>query len=230
MHAFDEQTSTNAFTRRLLVTSGPTHEPIDSVRFLGNRSSGRLGVALADEAARRGWDVTILLGPVQVLPTDSSVRVQRFRTAADLQGLLRAEAPLARVVIMAAAVSDYRPREGPSQGKIKREGDGLRLDLEATPDLLAQIARDRPQGQFIVGFALEPRERMLASAGDKLARKGVDMIVANPLETMDSPSIEAVVLDRHAGRYSTDGAISKQDFGAWLLTLIEQAAREGARR
>src|SRR5262245_55498974 len=93
--------------RRLLITAGPTHEPIDAVRFLGNRSSGRLGVALADEAAGRGWTVTLLLGPVSRTPSDSRVRVVRFRTCTDLEGLLAEAAAGCDVLIMAAAVADY---------------------------------------------------------------------------------------------------------------------------
>ncbi|NUQ67003.1 MAG: phosphopantothenoylcysteine decarboxylase [Phycisphaerales bacterium] len=213
----------------LLVTAGPTHEPIDSVRFLGNRSSGRLGVSLADQAAQRGWDVTLLLGPVSILPTDSRVRLRRFRTAADLQGLLREEMTRATILIMAAAVADYRPLDGASPGKIRRTADNLRLELEPTPDLLAEVAQSRTPGQFLVGFALEPRERMRASAAEKLARKNVDMIVANPLETMDSATIEALVLQANGVENFTQGAIDKTEFGSWLLTLIEQAAGKDAR-
>lgn len=214
---------------RLLVTAGPTHEPIDAVRYIGNRSSGRLGVALADQAARRGWDVTLLLGPVSILPTDSRIRVRRFRTAADLQGLLKDEMAQASILIMAAAVADYRPLDGASPGKIRRETTSLRLELEPTPDLLAEVAQNRKPGQFLVGFALEPRERMRASAAEKLTRKNVDMIVANPLETMDSATIEALVLQANGVEHLTQGAIDKTDFGAWLLTLIEQAAGKDAR-
>jgi len=92
--------------KRMLITAGPTHEPIDAVRFLGNRSSGRLGVALADEAAARGWDVTLLLGPVSRTPSDSRVRTLRFRTCADLETLLRQTTDTCDVLVMAAAVAD----------------------------------------------------------------------------------------------------------------------------
>src|SRR5689334_2567210 len=112
--------------RRMLITAGPTHEPIDAVRFIGNRSSGRVGAALAGEAAARGWEVTLLMGPGAVVPQarqDSRLEVVRFRTAADLQGLLRERVAGADVLVMAAAVADYRPKVDPKffGGKFRRK-------------------------------------------------------------------------------------------------------------
>lgn len=212
---------------RVLVTAGPTHEPIDAVRYLGNRSSGRLGVAVADEAARRGCAVTLLLGPTPRQPSDSRVAVARFQTTADLESLLTEHLPSCDVLVMAAAVADYRPRVPPGQlhGKLKREGGSLMLELEPTRDQIALCSERRRPGQLLVGFALEPRDRLMASARDKLARKRIDMIVANPLETMDADTIEAVVLGRDGSERRTAGAIPKSDFAAWLMDIIESAAR-----
>lgn len=208
---------------RLLVTAGPTHEPLDAVRYLGNRSSARLGIAVADAAAARGWDTTLLLGPTGLGPLDSHVRVFRFRTAADLAGLLDRHAADADVLVMAAAVADFRPRrEAP--GKLRRGGPGLTLDLEPTPDLLAGVAARRRDGQTLVGFALEPRDELLASARDKLARKGVDFIVANPLETLDAPDIDALLLSRDGSEHRA-GAMPKPAFAAWLLDRLGEARR-----
>jgi phosphopantothenoylcysteine decarboxylase / phosphopantothenate---cysteine ligase len=213
--------------RRILITAGPTHEPIDAVRYIGNRSSGRLGVALADRAARRGWDVRLLLGPSALRPGEAAITVRGFITTAELRGLLSEEAPRADVIVMAAAVADFRPAAA-AIGKIRRGGggEGLILQLEPTPDLLGELAARRAgwQRQLLVGFALEPREGLLASARAKLQRKGIDMIVANPLETMDASRIEAVVLGRDAaGEWErcTPGEISKEEFAAWLMDLIE---------
>jgi phosphopantothenoylcysteine decarboxylase/phosphopantothenate--cysteine ligase len=210
---------------RVLITAGPTHEPIDAVRFIGNRSSGRLGIALADEAAGRGWDVTLLLGPTHRTPTDSRVRVRRFRTAAELGALLGEEAEGTDVLVMAAAVADYRPAPGHGRpfGKLRREGTTLTLELEPTPDLLAQVAAERRPGQLLVGFALEPREGMVAAAREKMERKGVDLIVANPLESMETETIEAVVLDRGGGEERTKGAVPKDRFARTLADTIESA-------
>lgn len=225
---------------RLLITAGPTHEPIDAVRYIGNRSSGRLGIALADAAARsiaRAWHVTLLLGPTSVTPPpwrDSNVTLRRFLTTADLQALLADEAPQCDVLVMAAAVADYRPRavpggQPPTQTKLKR-GDGpITLELESTPDLLAGVtARKRP-GQVFIGFALEPAERLIESARAKLERKRLDLIVANPLETMDSPRIEATVLGPRGVVHVTQPPVDKAVFAQTLLDLAADAV-DAARR
>lgn len=212
-----------AFDRTLLITAGPTFEPIDSVRYLGNRSSGRMGVALADEAARRGWVVRLLLGPVAVQPTDARVQVDRFRTVSDLQALLRLHAPACRVLIMAAAVSDFRPKPNPamSGGKFRRTSDNFTLELEPTPDLLAEVGSNRRPGQLLVGFALEPRAELLASARAKIERKKIDLCVANPLETMDSRDVEALLVFRDGAVEQPEGKLPKTDFAAWLLRRLE---------
>lgn len=210
--------------RRLLITAGPTQEPIDSVRYIGNRSSGRLGIALAELARSRGWDVHLLLGPTTSAPpnSDTHLRVDRFRTTADLETLLKLHAHDADVLVMAAAVADYRPKGGGSaEGKINRSAAGLTLELEGTPDLLAGCTSRRRPGQVFVGFALEPRERLMDSARNKLSRKRVDMVVANPLETMDSATIDAVLLHADGSEDRTPGVIDKRDFAAWLLERIE---------
>jgi phosphopantothenoylcysteine decarboxylase/phosphopantothenate--cysteine ligase len=221
----------------MLITAGPTHEPIDAVRFIGNRSSGRLGSALASEAAARGWDVTLLMGPVGVPTTatpdqstsiDSKISMFRFRTAADLQGLLREHVAGADVLVMAAAVADFRPKDGSKfGGKFRRKDAELVLTLEPTPDLLAEVASSRRPEQLMVGFALEPREEMMTSAREKLERKKVDLVVANPLETMDSETIEAVVIGRDGFEQRTVGTVSKAAFAPWLLDLIETRAGGG---
>lgn len=210
--------------RRLLITAGPTHEPIDSVRYIGNRSSGRLGVDLADAAARRGWTVTLLLGPSALSPAEPAVRVERYRTASDLSELLEEHQPGCDVLVMAAAVADYRPKATPEQlaGKLRRRDAKMVIELEPTEDLLAGCTSRRGPGQLFVGFALEPRERMMSSAREKLERKGIDLIVANPLETMEAGAIEAVVLGRDGSDRRTDGAIDKAEFGGWLLAVIEE--------
>lgn len=227
--------------RRLLITAGPTHEPIDAVRYLANRSSGKLGIALALAAAERGWAVTLLLGPTPLSSTDPRVRLERFRTTADLEALLRDHFPPCDVLIQAAAIADYRPKQSaplsPSGGgagpspfsgiKIKRGEQPLTLELEPTPDLVAGCHARRRTGQKIIGFALEPRERMIDSARDKLARKGLDLVVANPLDTMDSGSIEAVVLSKEGDRFETGGLWPKGRFAAWLVERAAQLVAAG---
>ncbi len=219
--------------RRLLITAGPTHEPIDAVRYIANRSSGRLGIALAEAAAATGWDVTLLLGPTPRTVQSTDLRVRRFQTTADLEALLRDELAGCDVLVMAAAVADYRPKPAEAgapigQTKLRREKRNLTLELEPTPDLLAGCAARRRPGQLLVGFALEPRERLAESARSKLERKGLDLIVANPLETMDGTTIEATVIARSGQEWSTPGAIDKVTFATWLLDIIRRSAAHTA--
>jgi phosphopantothenoylcysteine decarboxylase/phosphopantothenate--cysteine ligase len=209
--------------RRILITAGPTHEPIDAVRFIGNRSSGRMGIALAEAAVAKGWHVTLLLGPVPFCPSPiDGMDVHRFRTCADLQSLLHTHAPRAGVLVMAAAVADYRPKPNPAfvNGKFRRTDGPVTLELESTPDLLAEASRSRRSDQLFVGFALEPRAELLASAESKLTRKKIDLVVANPLETMDSDSVEAMIIGADGSRTDTPGLMSKREFAPWLIDLL----------
>ncbi|MFT3685002.1 MAG: phosphopantothenoylcysteine decarboxylase [Phycisphaerales bacterium] len=205
---------------RVLVTAGPTHEPIDNVRFIGNRSSGAMGVAIAEAAADLGHRCTLLLGPTALTSLHSSVTTKRFRTTADLQALLATEFPHCDVLIMAAAVADYRPKGGTTKGKLPRSAAGLTLRLEATPDLVAGVAKRRGPNQTVVGFALEPRATMAARAVRKLNRKGLDLIVANPLETMESPTINGTVFGIHGPVFSTGRPLSKRAFAKRLVGLV----------
>lgn len=212
---------------RLLITAGPTQEPIDSVRYIGNRSSGRLGVALADRAAARGWSVVLLLGPTARTPSDSRVTLRKFRTTQDLGNLMDETFASCDALVMAAAVADYRPARPASAGKLRRENGPITLQLEPTPDLLARAAAGKRPDQVVVGFALELRAELMDSARSKLRRKGADLLVANPLETMDADDIEAWILDPSGERARTSGAITKSAFADLLLDTIagEWAAR-----
>lgn len=210
-------------TPRIVITAGPTHEPIDAVRYLANRSSGRLGEALTLDALRRRWDVTLLIGPINTRADYTHACVERFTTTSDLQKLLALYAPRCDVLVMSAAVADYRPVQ-PIAGEKLRRGDGpISLELEPTPDLLAEVAARRRPGQLLVGFALEKRHGMLESARDKLHRKGIDAIVANPLETMGAQTIDAALLWRDGRTQTPAGPLSKADFATWLLDRIEEA-------
>ena len=214
---------------QLLVTAGPTHEPIDAVRYLGNRSSGALGILLADHAAALGWGVTLLLGPVCGSPAAAGVRLERFTAARDLQSQLAAYAPACDILVMAAAVADFTPTEPAPTPKLRRsEARDLTLSLSPTPDLLAETCRTARPDQLMVGFALEPAESMVRSARDKLRSKQADLIVANPLETMESGTIEAsAVASSSLSAYerSTEGRMAKPEFALWLLPILEAAWR-----
>jgi phosphopantothenoylcysteine decarboxylase/phosphopantothenate--cysteine ligase len=163
----------------VLVTAGGTREPIDAVRFVGNRSSGRMGWALAAEAARRGARVTVIAANVS-LPRRPGVRYVDVETAAELKEACERELDGCDVVLMAAAVADYRPAD-PRAEKITKEaaGNALTVELERTDDVLAALAERRRPDQVLVGFAAETGPDGVARAREKLTRKRVDAIVLN---------------------------------------------------
>ena len=176
---------------RVLVTAGGTREPIDAVRYVGNRSSGRMGFAVADAAAALGAQVTVVAANV-ALPRTPGVAYVDVVTAAELEAACREAFPACDVLVMSAAVADFRPAAA-ADGKLKKhERDGLHLDLEPTTDVLAALAAARRPGQTIVGFAAEHGEGALAYGRDKLARKGLDAIVVNDVS---APGIGFDTLD-----------------------------------
>lgn len=206
--------------RRMLVTAGPTHEPIDQVRYLANRSSGRTGIAIAGAARDAGWAVTLLLGPAAIDPPEGCT-VERFETAADLQTLLVRNFPHCDVLVMAAAVADYRPVRA-TAAKLARTGQPLVLELEPVPDLVAACARSRSPGQVVIGFSLESWEALVARATEKLARKGLDAVVANPLDTMGADRIIPVLIRKDGTQLRPPAAIlGKDSFATWLVEQID---------
>jgi phosphopantothenoylcysteine decarboxylase/phosphopantothenate--cysteine ligase len=169
---------------RVLVTAGGTREPIDSVRFLGNRSSGRMGVALAAAAAARGARVTLLTANV-TLPIPAAIDSRPVRTAAELQQACEDAFPDCDVLLMAAAVADFRPAHAADE-KISKSGrQGLTLELEATPDILRGLAAVRRADQTVVGFAAEHGAGALARAREKLQAKSLDAVVVNDISRPD---------------------------------------------
>jgi phosphopantothenoylcysteine decarboxylase/phosphopantothenate--cysteine ligase len=169
---------------RVLVTAGGTREPIDSVRFLGNSSSGRMGLALAQAAHERGAQVTVVAANVS-LPHPEGVLWRGVATAAQLQEACEEEFPRCDVLLMAAAVADFRPAE-PADGKLKKAGrERLRLELEATPDVLRTLAARRRPGQTLVGFAAEHGSGALEYGRGKLREKELDAVVVNDISRSD---------------------------------------------
>jgi phosphopantothenoylcysteine decarboxylase / phosphopantothenate---cysteine ligase len=164
---------------RVLVTAGGTREPIDAVRYVGNRSSGKMGWALAEEAARRGANVTVVAANVS-LPRSPAVEYVDVGTAAELGAACADRFPSADVLLMAAAVADYRPASARAD-KIKKTeaGETLALELERTDDVLSALAAQRRPGQLLIGFAAESGDGALAYARDKLERKRLDAVVVN---------------------------------------------------
>ncbi len=165
--------------RRVLVTAGPTYEAIDPVRFIGNHSSGKMGFALAEEAASRGADVTLVTGPVNLKAGVSGIRTINVVSAKEMLAECTKAMNDTDVVIMAAAVADYTPSEV-SKEKIKKKDAEISISLSKTPDILANLGKSKKKGQFIAGFALETNDEKF-NAITKLNTKNLDMIVLNSL-------------------------------------------------
>jgi len=212
--------------RRVLITAGPTRERLDPVRFVSNRSSGKMGFAVAQAARAAGAEVILVSGPVS-LPTPPGVTRIDVESAADMLAAVLRELPGTDVFVSTAAVADYRPVRAASQ-KIKKSSDTLELSLERTPDVLATVAA-RSERPFVVGFAAET-ESVEQNARTKLMKKNLDMIAANEVgddKAFDSDENQLIVLARGA-RYEL-GRAGKLALARGLISLIarELAARAG---
>jgi phosphopantothenoylcysteine decarboxylase/phosphopantothenate--cysteine ligase len=205
----------------VLVTAGGTREPLDAVRFLGNRSSGRMGAALAAEARRRGADVTLVAANLAV-PAPVGVDVVEAPTAEDVarETLARADAD---VVVMAAAVADYRPAEQ-AEGKRPKDDQPWTVTLEPTTDVLRELGSRRTNGQLLVGFAADRGERGLERAREKLANKRADLIVFNDVGRDDigfDSTENEVVLVSADGERRIEKAAKERVAGA----ILDEVAR-----
>ena len=211
--------------RRVVVTAGPTYEDIDPVRYLGNRSSGRMGFALAAEAERRGAHVTLVAGPTSIEPP-AAEEIVRVRSAAEMHAAVMRAATRADVVIMAAAVADYTPAD-PSSRKVAKTDGPMALTLRRTPDILADLARLPSRLSsgvpMLVGFAAETGDAD-ARAREKRARKGIDLIVANDVSRPDAGfevATNAVTLIDAEGECAVP-VQSKERVAATILDRVEQ--------
>ncbi|MEA2708578.1 MAG: phosphopantothenoylcysteine decarboxylase / phosphopantothenate---cysteine ligase, partial [Phycisphaerales bacterium] len=177
---------------RVLITAGPTYEPIDPVRFIGNRSSGQMGAALATAAVNVGHDVTLILGPVTAaIPASPRIRRVDIFNSRDLLDAVVREFPGHDLLIMAAAVADFRPKQVKTE-KVARGGT-LVIELEATEDIAAAAGAIKKPRQRTIGFSLVARGE-IARSREKMTKKRFDLIVYNPLDTMSSKTIESVLL------------------------------------
>jgi phosphopantothenoylcysteine decarboxylase/phosphopantothenate--cysteine ligase len=213
--------------KTVLVSAGGTREPLDAVRFVGNRSSGRMGVALAAEARRRGADVTLLAANLAV-PAPAGVELVETPTAADLEREAIARAVEADVVVMAAAVADYRPAEALA-AKRPKDSAAWTLELEPTTDVLSALGERRRDGQLLVGFAAETGEAGLDRARDKLARKGADLFVFNDVSRPDIglDAIDNEVTLLAASGERTVAKAPKEEIAAAILDEVETLIGNG---
>lgn len=165
--------------KKALVTAGPTYEPIDPVRFIGNHSSGKMGLAIAEELARRGAHVHLVLGPSSLHSTMVGIKIHRVQTAGQMYEACMREFVNADIAVMSAAVADYTPTVTNSE-KIKKSSGSLTVELTKTRDILKSLGQEKRKGQLLVGFALETNNER-AYAQEKLTGKNADMIVLNSL-------------------------------------------------
>lgn len=215
---------------RVLVSAGPTQEAVDPVRFLSNRSSGKMGYAVAQAARDRGAEVVLVSGPT-VLASPPGIETIHVTTADEMAAALADRLTWASVVIMAAAVADFRPKD-PAGQKIKKQGrSSLSLELEPVPDILAMLSARRT-GQFMIGFAAET-DQVLAHAREKLSGKGLDLVVANDVSQagigFGSDDNAAVILSRN-GRQWTCGVMPKRRLADEILTAALEERRTNAIR
>ncbi len=207
----------------VLVSAGGTQEPVDAVRYLGNRSSGKMGFAIAAEAARRGARAVLVAGPSS-LPTPAGVRRIDVGSALEMRDAMTAEFDAATIAVMAAAVADFRPSQS-SQRKIKKEdlpdGAGLTLELVPNPDILAELSRTKGE-RTVVGFAAESHD-MIEAARRKLTRKGCDLLVANDITQQASgfdSDTNTVVFVWPDGQIEQLASLPKREVAAQLLDRV----------
>ncbi len=207
--------------RKIMVTAGGTREPLDAVRFIGNRSSGKMGYAVAGEATRRGAEVLLISAPVSLEPP-AGVEIVQVQTSRDMAEQVIRRAPEFDAVVMAAAVADFRP-VNPRDGKIKKEAASLRVELERTEDILERLGELKKRGQVLVGFSAET-ENLIENSRRKLEAKNLDLIVANDVSGMQG-GFES---DRNRG-YLIDAAgitelplQSKQEMAGHILDRLRE--------
>jgi len=213
---------------KVLITSGPTYEPIDPVRFIGNYSSGKMGTVIATAIAQQGAQVTFITGPAAVEPQHPSVKIVRVKTASEMLEQAKNEFDSCQVAILAAAVADFAPANT-STDKIKRGKENLDLQLEPTTDIAETLGKMKRQNQIIVGFALETHNEV-ENAIDKLTRKNLDIIVLNSLNDAGAGfghnTNKITLIDRNGKQKSFElkpKSEVAQDIANAIIDLLQQA-------
>lgn len=211
--------------KKVLVTAGPTLEAIDPVRYISNHSSGKMGYAIAEAAAARGAQVTLVSGPVHLTPP-SGMRFIPVESALEMNEAVMENSSNADLIIKSAAVSDYRPKSKQSQ-KIKKKEGVFSIELERNPDILANLGEKKKSGQVLIGFAAETQE-LIENAQSKLLKKRLDMIVANDVSRKDagfkSDMNQAILIKRDGTRVDLD-RMSKRELSERILDEAEALLR-----
>lgn len=206
--------------KKVLINAGPTYEAIDEVRFIANRSSGKMGMAIAEEMARQGAEVTLVLGPSHLIPLANTIDLIRVESADEMHREMLKSFSEAEIVVCTAAVADFKPKSA-AKGKIKKDRAGLHLELVHTTDILEDLGKQK-KNQFLVGFALESQD-LLQHAAKKLQTKNLDMVVAN-LKDESNPAFNVdynrVTVLEKGNKITEIGFKSKQEVAVELTQLI----------
>ncbi len=221
-----KESKPNFYTgKKVMITAGPTMEAIDPVRFISNHSSGKMGIALAEELSKKGAIVTLVLGPTSVKPQDARIKVVHVQSAEQMYEAGIAEYPNTDLAILAAAVSDFTPVD-PANEKIKKNGSGMVLELKKTKDILSELGLQKKVNQLLVGFALET-SNALENAQGKLTKKKADLIVMNSLKDSGAgfgyDTNKVTILD-NKGNTTEFQLKSKQMVALDIINTIEQYA------
>lgn len=214
-------TSKSLAGKKALVTAGPTYEAIDPVRFIGNHSSGKMGIALAKELYRRGAEVTLVLGPSAAEFSANGIKLVKVVSAADMYTACHAVFPAADITIMSAAVADYKPQQAAAQ-KIKKKEDAFSLTLTRTTDILKSLGEIKREGQLLVGFALETNNEK-QYAQEKMANKNADIIVLNSLNDAGAGfgiDTNQVTIFQKNGKETRFGVKSKEEVAKDIVDTI----------
>jgi len=206
---------------KALVSAGPTHEPFDPVRYIGNHSTGKMGAAIARELAKRGADVELVLGPSCIEIRDSRIRVTRVQSASEMYQACLDIFPSTRIAVMSAAVADYTPSSF-SQEKIKKDSETFTLELSRTKDILKSLGEIKKAGQILAGFALE-NSNETDNARNKLKSKNADMIVLNSLNSSGAGfgfDTNQVTIFEKSGAETPFGIKSKQQVARDIVDRI----------
>ena len=209
----------------IVISAGPTREAIDPVRYITNRSTGKMGYAIAEAARERGLLVTLVSGPVNLLPPEG-VEVINIESAADMAKAMKSAAQTADIIVMAAAVADYRPRQY-STSKVKKSDGDMCIELERTEDILLSLGKNKRPGQILVGFAAETDD-LLKNAQGKLQRKNLDYIAANIVGVPGrgfAADNNAITLIGRDGSQTEFALQSKKDLAEALLQHILKGSK-----
>ena len=210
--------------KKVLVTAGPTYEAIDPVRFVGNRSSGKMGFAIADQLALRGAEVKLVSGPTSLKNNNQNIQLIMVESAEEMFTACMSDFSNMDVIVMSAAVADYKPMEIADQ-KIKKKSDELSINLVPTQDILKQMGVMKKGNQFLVGFALET-ENEVANANDKLSRKNLDLIVLNSLNDIGAgfnSDTNKITIINKAGQQQSFEMKSKNEVAKDLVNVIVES-------